>query len=131
MLGKAIKLPSLVGHDPLDVPRSHGAGVACIEVKQQLSKSQGKLALGAIHVPGIDVRLVNFEEEVLSKGFCVRKALQDTVHEAGVAQVLEASQANSLLPWVKVVFEVSGHECLLFFVGLLLRLVHALQLLVV
>jgi hypothetical protein len=43
------------------------------------------------------VELVNFKEEVLHQIFTVAHALQDAVHETGIAKVLEADEATFAL----------------------------------
>mmetsp|Transcript_22203 Transcript_22203/g.87453 ORF Transcript_22203/g.87453 Transcript_22203/m.87453 type:complete len:232 (+) Transcript_22203:1895-2590(+) len=60
----------------------------------------GEGALHAERVVAVDVLLVGVGEEVLGEGHAVAEALQRGVHEAGVAEVVQARQALCL--WLRI-----------------------------
>ena len=62
---------------------------AHVHLRYQVSVSDGQLAFGPESAGLIQVEFVNFEKEVLNNGLVAREALNDTVHEASVAEVLE------------------------------------------
>jgi hypothetical protein len=89
LLREAGELRGFSCHHLLDVPRSNVLLASDVHFLQKLGERQSQLASCTVGVSLVQVPLENTVDIKLNQWLCVCKALQDTIHEAGISQVWE------------------------------------------